>query len=150
MLIEGASGSGKTFAAQELLYNVSRSREEGTRRGVLYFTAPSNVTSEMDFFAELVRNCNGFLDKSFTPYDVLTQACRESCKENYGNRALLVIDDAQTLATINNQEIFKGIMNKLRRLTEFHNCDVILIVSNGTILKKARRCSGLSSEARLV
>ena len=147
LLIEGASGSGKTVAAQELMHDVSRSREEGTRRGVLHFAAPSVVTSVMDFFAQLVRDSNGCLGESFTPYEVLAQACRESCNENYGNRALLVIDDAQSLAV--NQKTFQGIMNKLRRLTEFHNCDVILIVSNGAILKKARSCSGLSSTARL-
>jgi hypothetical protein len=40
-------------------------------------------------------------------------------------------------------------MDNLRGLVEDGDCDVILIVSNGSILKNARLCSGLTTNARL-
>jgi hypothetical protein len=40
-------------------------------------------------------------------------------------------------------------MDLFRDLTERCGCDVILIVSNGSILKRARECSSLSSRSRL-
>jgi Cdc6-like AAA superfamily ATPase len=146
LLIEGASGSGKTAAAQELMYNVSRSRQEGTRRGVLYYAPRRPVTNSKDFFDEIVRSCKAQIG-SFNGYDALREACQESLKENYENRPLLVIDDAQKLAA--DDSVFDEIMGLLRGLMEIDGCDVILIVSNGSILKKARSCSGLSSKARL-
>ena len=146
LLIEGASGSGKTIAAQELMYYVSRSREEGTRRGVLYYAPRRPVTNSKDFFDQIVRSCKAHIG-SFNGYDALREACQESRKENYENRPLLVIDDAQKLAA--DDSVFADIMGMLRGLMEIDGCDVILIVSNGTILKKARSCSGLGSTARL-
>jgi hypothetical protein len=46
-----------------------------------------------------------------------------------------LIDDAQKFAA--NDTVFVEIMGMLRTLMETCGCDIILIVSNGTILKKA-------------
>jgi ABC-type microcin C transport system duplicated ATPase subunit YejF len=151
LLIEGASGSGKTKAAQELMYDISTSKQQENRRGVLYFPLRSPVTDSRVFFDEIVKSCYGQDEQiefsSFSGYDVLRNVCYELCKEDYGNRPILIIDDAQKLAA--NDSVFVEIMGELRGLMEIDGYDLILIVSNGSILKKSRSCSGLSYDERL-
>jgi Cdc6-like AAA superfamily ATPase len=48
LLIEGSSGSGKTAAAQELLYMISSTREEAARRGVFFYVPKEPVTRQFE------------------------------------------------------------------------------------------------------
>jgi Cdc6-like AAA superfamily ATPase len=50
LLIEEASGSGKTVAAQELLFDISKSCKEGNCRGLLYYAPSSPVSNSKEFF----------------------------------------------------------------------------------------------------
>jgi type II secretory pathway predicted ATPase ExeA len=146
VLIEGASGTGKTTIAKELAHAISSS-DKANRKGVIYFSSFPQVLSSREFFDSIVRSCDGFVDDSCNGYEAIRRASKEICLENEGRRNILVIDDAQKISK--SDEVFKDIIGLFRGLIEDGDCDVILVVSNGSILKKMRRCSGLSSGSRL-
>jgi Cdc6-like AAA superfamily ATPase len=146
LLVEGASGTGKTTTARELLCSVSKSHEGRSRRGVLFYTIPDPVLDAKNFFDDIVSRIHAHIEH-FKGIDVLREAFQESYEENEKKRVLFVIDNAQKLAE--NDKVFEQVMGNIRDLMEFGCCDIILIVSNGSILMKARSCSGLSSESRL-
>jgi GTPase SAR1 family protein len=139
LIIEGASGSGKTTVIRELLYDLS---SLNGKRGVLYYSPCRFAKDSDEIFNEIVKRSGGSANQN-NGLEIFRKACVESYYSSKGKRSLLIIDDAQNLDYKN--EVFRDSMGIFRDLSENAFCDVILVVSNGTILKKARSCSGLNS-----
>jgi hypothetical protein len=123
--------------------------EESTMRGVLYFRCNGFANSER-MWSEIVKTLNlTHPPEAEDAFSILRRAFVKAYKRTE-QRGLFVIDDAQRIFGSGEEEKALEFISSLRYLMEKHFCDIILVVSEGSIANQVRKASGVTIRSKVL